>query len=721
MPTVPTIDNFRVMPTAQPVAATDTGISPAQATVGARLLMNAGEQITQAGKDYADIEIDALQQANQLRVDDALNQAKEASLKMTYDPEVGYQNIKGIDALQRPSGLSLADEYGGELDKTFGNIEATLSNEAQKIAFRKNANNILTAFKGDATQHEGQEFQTYGLSVGEGTIKNRTAEIVAAYNNPEKVAESVASIKAATYRNGKLLGKSAEWIEAEAREATSKAHRMVVMTAMEKNNPTYADAYMQKNAKEMNPDDILAVSGTLTKQMDGQIGLTTATAVMQDLGPRIQTSESDRAFNIALGTESNHRQFDATGKPLTSPAGAIGIAQVMPGTAPEAAKLAGLEWDENKYKNDPEYNRALGKAYFAEQLRQNNGNLAMAYAAYNAGPGRLQEGLTAAKKKGEPQNWLQEMPAETQNYVSKNMKEFGAGGGQYQKPTLLEVQAEVRKRIGEGQPDRLKIALDESERQYKMVEEATKQKYAEAKANAMRTLMQNGGRFTDLPAGLRGELDPNDVSAVMEFGKKISNGDDTTSLYLYQKLSADPAALKNMTDDQFFALRAELSQTDFKHFADQRASLINGTGDNSPGSLNNEAINRVTNDRLNSMGIDPTPEDGSTNAERVGALRRFINQSIAVEQTNRGKKMNDVEISGFIDTLLAQKSSVFHDGTFSGPRITKINDIPSDTKNALKAAFKRNGVENPTDADLLNAYWRQTSLINSKTKKPKNG
>lgn len=720
MPTVPTLNNnnFGVMPTTQPIGATDTGISPAQATIGARLTMQAGEQITQAGKDYADIEFSALRDANQLRVNAALNQAKEAELRMTYDPRSGYQNIKGIDALQRSSGLSLADEYGGELNNQFNVIENSLANDAQKLAFRENANRILTDFKGGITQHEGGEFQAYGLSVGEGTIKNRTTEIVAAYNNPEKVAESIASIKAATYHNGQLLGKSAEWIEAEARDATSRAHRMVIQTSMQKNNPTYADAYMQRHASDMTPDDILAVNGMLTKQLDGEIGLTTATAVMQDMGPRITTSDSDRAFNIALGTESGHRQFDATGNPLTSPKGAVGIAQVMPGTGPEAAKLAGLEWDENKYKTDADYNRALGKAYFDKQLRDHGGNLAMAYAAYNAGPGRLQEGIERAKAKGQPQDWLQEMPTETLNYVQKNLATFGAGGGQYTKPTLVEVQDEVRRRIGLGQPERLRIALDEVERRYNAVEEGTKQRYAEAKATAMRSLLENGGRFTDLPIDVRGALNPEDVTSVMDFGKKVANGDDTASLYLYQKLSSDPAALANMTDDEFFGLRAELSRADFKHFADLRGALINGTSSNGPGSMNNDAITRTLNDRLNSMGIDPKPDNGSTNAERVGALRRFVNESIAVEQANRGKKMNDVEVTSFIDTLLAQQSQVFHDGIFSSPRITRTSDIPSATKDALKAAFKRQGIDKPTDADLINAYWRQVSMSQkTKTKK----
>lgn len=710
--------NFAVMPNQQPVGAIDASLSPERATIGARELMKAGEGFIEGGQHLANIEVDALQQANQLRVDDSLNQLKETSLNLQYDPKAGFQNVRGIDALQRPSGKSLTDDYTEMLDKRAADIENGLANDAQKLAFRRNANNLITSFRGSAEQHEGSQFQEYALSVRDGTIKNRMNEIGLNYDNIEATDQAVRSIKAAAYDQARLLGKSAEWAEAQARESVSKAHTVAISTALQKNNPTYADAYMKKYAGEMNADDILQVNGTLTKQLDGQIGLTTANAVIQESGPKITTSNSDRAFNIALGTESNYKQFGADGKPLTSSAGAIGIAQVMPETAPEAAKLAGLPWDEVKYKTDANYNRALGKAYFDEQLRTTGGNLAMAYAAYNAGPGRLQQGIAAAKAKGTPENWLQEMPAETRNYVDKNMKAYAAGGGQYAKPTLFELQQEVRTRIGPNQPERLKIALDETERLYNGIEKATKQKYEEAKAVAMRGVMENGGRFTELPADVRGALAPDDVGGVMDFAKKISSGDDTTSLWLYNKLASNPQELKSMTDDQFFALRSELSEADFKHFSNERAKMITGESPNGPGDMNTDAITRTLNDRLNSMGIDPTPKDGSTEAERIGAVRRFVNQSIAVEQANRGKKMSDVEVSSFIDSLLAQQNQVFSTNLFGSARIAKTGDIPSATKDALKAAFKRNGVDNPSDADLLNAYWRQVSMLKKPKAKP---
>ena len=112
--------------------------------------------------------------------------------------------------------------------------------------------------------------------------------------------------------------------------------------------------------------------------------------------------------------ESGGNQMREDGSPVTSSAGAIGIMQVMPDTAPEAAKLAGLPWDEAAYRGDEAYNKLLGIAYLSELLRRYDGDVDKALAAYNAGPGRLE---SAMADRGD--GWLSGMSAETQDYVAR--------------------------------------------------------------------------------------------------------------------------------------------------------------------------------------------------------------------------------------------------------------------------------------------------------------
>lgn len=94
--------------------------------------------------------------------------------------------------------------------------------------------------------------------------------------------------------------------------------------------------------------------------------------------------------------------------------GAVGVMQIMPGTGPEAAQLAGVPWDENAYRTDAAYNELLGIAYLSELLRKYDGDVARALAAYNAGPDRTDHALNSHGDR-----WLASMPAETRDYVTK--------------------------------------------------------------------------------------------------------------------------------------------------------------------------------------------------------------------------------------------------------------------------------------------------------------
>lgn len=718
MPRVPTLDSFQVAANALPQARVT---APDMPDIAGQQIQQNSRAMMAGGQALGQVALDVQQQANQLRVDDALNKAKEAALRLTYDKDAGFSNLKGINALERPDGKPLADEYGDNLKRNIEDIAGTLGNEAQRQAFALRSNDILTAMRGQAIQHEANEFKTYSLSVSDGIQSTALRDIGLNWRDPGVVTSAVERIRAETYRQAQLLGKSAEWQEAQARKLTSNAHKTALLSALEQNDATYADAYLRKFSEQMDADDILTVRGHVTKAMDARVGTAIAGEVMGKLAPRIQTGDAERAFNIALGTESNGRQFGVDGKPLTSPKGAIGIAQVMPDTAPEAAKLAGLQWDENRYKTDANYNRALGLAYFQKQLQDNGGDLAKAYAAYNAGPGRLQEAI----KKAERNNRLAEndpaipvrsyadfLPAETKAYIAKNMREFEAGKGQNTRPTMQEIDEQLRAdpRLADN-PARYRIAREEAERQFNDQTKAIKQREEEAVATAMRGIVENGGRYSDLPVSVRAALPPKEIDNVIGFAQKIAKGDDSTSLWLYNKLAGNPDAMARMSDNEFYALRRELSEGDFKHFAQERAKRTgNAPGGNGPGDLNSQGIKQSLDERLRVLGIDPTPkDDGGKDAQRVGGIRKFVNDYFLAAQREAGKKFTDAEVVQHVDQLFA-RNATFR-GFFSnssGPMLSmKAGDIPGSDKAAIEAAFKRQGIDNPTDAQILDIYWKR--------------
>lgn len=140
--------------------------------------------------------------------------------------------------------------------------------------------------------------------------------------------------------------------------------------------------------------------------------------------PNTGSGGSWGSFDALIGPESNGQQLNSKGQPLTSSAGAIGIAQVMPDTAKYVARKHGIAWDSNKYKTDPSYNYNLGKLYYQEQLDK-YGHPALAYAAYNAGPGAVDKWIKKNPAMRNPdamgmQNFINAIPfSETKNYVAK--------------------------------------------------------------------------------------------------------------------------------------------------------------------------------------------------------------------------------------------------------------------------------------------------------------
>lgn len=713
MPIVPRQDGPSVGPNTLPQARFD---APNMPDVTGAQMRQFGQGMEQAGHAAANIATDMQQQANELRVTDALNKAKEASLRLTYDKDAGFTNLRGINALERPDGKPLAQEYGDALQKHLDDIAGALGNEEQKQLFAKHVGGVKTAFTGQVVQHEANEFKTYGLSVSEGVMSTAIQDISLNWRDPEAVDKSVTRIKAETYRQAQLLGKSAEWQEAQARKLSSTGHKTALLAALEQNDPAYADAYLKKYSPQMEADDILAVRSHITKQMDAQIGASVAGDVVRQAAPRMQQTDFSRMVTITLGTESNGQRYGKDGGLLTSPKGAKGEMQVLDGTNLNPGFGVKPAAD-----SSPDERARVGRDYLDAMLKRYGGDPAKAWAAYNAGPGRVDAALKNAEKpvminaSADPNapkkiDWLGFLPQETQKYVAKNMAALSAGGGELPRPTFAEIDDRLRAdpRLA-GNPARYKLAREEASRQFEEQTKAIKQREEDAVAVAMRGVLQNGGRFTDLPASVRGAIPPKEVDNVLAFAQKISKGDDTTSLWLYNKLTGNPAALASMSDSEFFALRRELSESDFKHFSNERAKLTGSApGANGPGDLNSGAIKQTLDSRLRMLKMDPTPkDDGGADAARIGGIRQFVDQYFISAQREAGKKFTDAEVAQHIDALFA-KNATFR-GWFSdtsGPVLgMKIGDIDSAAKDNIKAAFKRRGVDSPTDAQILNAYW----------------
>jgi len=112
-----------------------------------------------------------------------------------------------------------------------------------------------------------------------------------------------------------------------------------------------------------------------------------------------------------------------------SPVGARGLMQLMPGTAQMMANQVGLPYSLDRLTSDPGYNVQLGAAFLRTMLDRYDGYLPMALAAYNAGPGRVDQWIALY---GDPRkadvdaiDWIELIPFdETRNYVQRVLEGY---------------------------------------------------------------------------------------------------------------------------------------------------------------------------------------------------------------------------------------------------------------------------------------------------------
>lgn len=708
---------------------------------GAKEESNFGAAAAQATGQAADITAKAQDVANQVRVQGALNDARQQALNLQFDPQHGYMQQKGQAALQRDSGMPLAQEYGQKLSDTVGDISDQLGNDVQKRMFAEGAGKLQTQFQEGVQSHVAQQFQEYSQSVSKGAVDIAANTAALNWQNPDAIDSAVDQAKTGvrTLLQGQPAdpsvnsqggqggqGASANVLTNALTMTESTIRSKVIDSALENNNPTYAMAYFNKYKTAMTADDILRVQAKLNTQVDQHVALDAVKSVTQDNLHLLAPTTADRAYNlanggvqgafkIAVGTESNGQQFGPDGvTPLTSSKGATGVAQVMPATGPDAAKLAGLPWDANKFANDKNYNYQLGLAYFNQQVKT-FGGMDKAYAAYNAGPQALKDAMADATADGKPAMWLSYMPKETQDYVTKNTAALQQGGGAPVPPTKLDfvTAALSPDRIGaDPRPQVVNLIREQAEKQYDLMLASRKENGEQAVQQVQQALDTNGGNIAAVSPQMIANVTnyaPEKLADMYKYAKSISTPAQPTNISAYADAVTYPGKLAAMSDGDFATyLKTNFSPgRDQDHIAMVRADAINGKTNDSAQSLNSGALKTVLDNRLNSIGMAPNPKGGTDDAAQVATIRKFVADDIYQQQQQLGRKMKAEEISDRVDKLFSSHAAT--NGWFQSTPATMLamtpHNIPDADLATVTSALAKRGVTNPTDEQVLRTYW----------------
>ncbi len=337
---------------------------------------NIGDALVDAGSKAINVFGEAKQRANVALTQEATLQLNAVGNDLLNNPDSGFMNLQGKNAIGK------GQEYVQQFDSQAQSIAASLPDEQALNAFLQQAQQQRIQFQTTAVRHEVGQVRQYEAGMQEGTLRSLAQQAI----SPGLFVPALMNARNSIIAYGKAHGQSDEEIESNFVQWREQA-------ANRASEAWYTPTYQQI----MGPEGKIEVTDT--------------------------PSES-QLFSAMIWQESGGNQYGKDGLPLVSPKGAVGVAQVMEDTGPEAARLAGVPWDRDKWLNDTRYNAKLGQAYFGAQMKKYDNNPVLAVAAYNAGPGAVDGWI---KQFGDPrtgavsnEQFAAAIPYdETRNYVAK--------------------------------------------------------------------------------------------------------------------------------------------------------------------------------------------------------------------------------------------------------------------------------------------------------------
>lgn len=372
MPVVPTVKGQQV----QSQGFSASPMQPQQSP-------NIGDALVSAGTQAVNVFAQAKQQANIAMAQDATLQLNQKMQDRLTNPQNGFLTLQGKNAIGQ------GQAYTKNFDGDIADIAGQLPDDASREMFMRQAQQQRAQFMTTVGRHEIGQTNAYESGQQDSFLTLQQQQAAA---NPALFNQAGMNAYQSIINYGKAHGQSDQEIEANWVKWREDA-------AMQATNTIYNNLYQQ------------------TMMPGGKIQVTDNPSV-------------DQLFSAITWNETRNSQFGKDGNTLISPKGAAGVAQVMESTGPEAARLAGLPWDRDKWLNDPRYNAQIGQAYFGAQMKKYDNNPVLAVAAYNAGPGAVDSWINQIgdPRKGQVSNaqFAAAIPVdETRNYVANVTRSAG--------------------------------------------------------------------------------------------------------------------------------------------------------------------------------------------------------------------------------------------------------------------------------------------------------
>lgn len=218
MPTVPRYDNAQANQSAAPVVRFD---APALPNASGQQIQQFGHAMQQTGSDLTRVALDMQQEANQLRIDDGLNQL----IRVRTDLAQEATQLKGRQALELASGKSLPDEYSERLQQTINGISDGLGNDAQRQAFKRAAGHVQQQLYGSLSSHMLDQHKVYKAENQQATLYTALDQAARMGSDNAAFSQSLVAIRNTVYAQTLDNGGNEQIADAKYREVSDSAWR----------------------------------------------------------------------------------------------------------------------------------------------------------------------------------------------------------------------------------------------------------------------------------------------------------------------------------------------------------------------------------------------------------------------------------------------------------------------------------------------------------------
>lgn len=674
-------------------------------------LAHAANQAFTAGQEMVNAQAKMLAEMNDLAADNALAQVKAFEQDLRVNPDMGYESLRGENALNRPDGQSLVDEYDGYLMKRANEIKETLKNDVQKSLFSQRLESIRQTLRNKTGEHllsEGQKWKETSLN---SQIDLAANSFTLSTSDEERDAAIKRAIGAAKGLQN-LNGWDSETMQKKVMDASDKAIRQVIDDQIDKGNYAEATRLAIKYGAFAHGETVVKARQKIEQAYQDQV-IEDATANFKP-GDVIQipvNTDSSKAdtgnpvqdtVNRIIGAESGGNPNAKNTK-----SSAEGLGQFIDSTWFHMVRKYRPDIANGKtnaqlkaLKRDPALSREMTTRYVEENaaLLKKHGfpvNVRNLYVMHFLGSGEGPKLLRAdpnqpvssfisAQSINANQKVLSGKTAQqVLDWAAQAMKvgKGGGGGTSYVSiPTGDPVAMEKAiRQLPKNQQASVRANINRQISAYKEVEDQRKAQRDNGIAGIIET---NGGNIQSVPRSVWAALTPEERRKFTDFGQSIKKNNEQELQDKYADdylLMQNPDVLNKMSEDSIIALRPKLGRSWTQSLLEQKQSIEKKGIHHA--QLSNYRFKEVLRREFN-LDLDKKIQ-GAEMKRRIATIKYNSDQAIRAEEKRLGRQLSEDEMVAIIRKLAA--TTVVTERGWFGDTTKSILEIhPDDEKVSVR-------------------------------------